>query len=44
MAHRHLSHRLVLALATGLILAGGIADPARAVPRTVLGELFSSAG
>ena len=44
MAHRHLSHRLVLALATGLMLVGGIADPARAVPRTVLGELFSSAG
>jgi hypothetical protein len=44
MAHRHFSHRLVLSLATGLILAGGIADPARAAPRTVLGELFSSAG
>ena len=35
---------LVLVLASGLILAGGLADAARAAPRTVLGELFSSAG
>jgi hypothetical protein len=44
MKFRHLTRTLVLALATGLILAGGLADAARAAPRTVLGELFSSAG
>ncbi len=44
MKPRLRSHRLVLVLVSGLILAGGLADPARAVPRTVLGELFSSAG
>jgi len=44
MRSKRLSRSLVLVLASGLILAGGLADAARAAPRTVLGELFSSAG
>ncbi len=44
MKSRYPSRPLVLVLASGLILAGGLADAARAAPRTVLGELFSSAG
>lgn len=44
MKSRHSSRSLMIVLASGLMIAGGLADAARAAPRTVLGELFSSAG
>lgn len=44
MQTRHASHGPKFALVAGLILVLGIAGPAPAAPRTVLGELFSSAG
>lgn len=44
MQTRQAFHGPAIALVAGLILALGIAGPAAAAPRTVLGELFSSAG
>lgn len=44
MQTRHAFHGPAMTLVTGLILVLGLAGTAPAAPRTVLGELFSSAG